>query len=342
MYGNIAINGFGRIGRMVCRRIMAQRQLNLIAINASYDSATLAHLLKYDTVHGRFPGTVEAEAGALIINGHRVLIVTERNPAKLPWANLNIDLVIEATGKFTSRSLASAHLQSGARRVLITTASDDADLMVVMGVNEGNYHPDQHQVVSAASCTTNCLAPVAKVIHESFGIVSGLMTTIHSYTNDQNLLDNPHKDLRRARGGAMAIIPTKTGAATAVAQVLPEMAGRLNGFALRVPTPDVSIVDLVAHVERPASVAEVNAALQAAADGPMKGILGFTMEPLVSADWIGDERSAIVDGLCTMVGPAGMIKVVAWYDNEWGYSCRVADLAAHMVFKGRLCGVAAD
>lgn len=329
MKANVAINGFGRIGRMVCRRIMGHADLNLVAINASYDAATLAHLLKYDTVHGKFDGEVIAEEGALVINGHRVQLVNDRDPAKLPWAELGIDIVIEGTGKFKEHAKASLHLQAGAKKVVITTATKDPDVTVVMGVNEHDYDHDQHHVVAAASCTTNCLAPFAKVLHERFGIVSGLMTTIHSYTNDQNVLDNPHKDLRRARGASLAIIPTTTGAAKAVAQVLPELKGKLNGFALRVPTPDVSVVDLVVKLEAPVTAADVNAALKAASQ-ERPDIIGYTEEPLVSADFVGDDRSTIIDGLSTMVGPDNMVKVVAWYDNEWGYSCRCVDLAAHM------------
>ncbi|HLN62908.1 MAG TPA: type I glyceraldehyde-3-phosphate dehydrogenase [Symbiobacteriaceae bacterium] len=330
MKANVAINGFGRIGRMVCRRLADNPHLRLVAINASYDAATLAHLLKYDTTHGRFPGEVRAEDGALVINGQRVTLVAERDPAKLPWAALGVDIVIEATGKFKERAKAALHLESGAHKVVITTASKDADATIVMGVNEGVYDPLAHHVVAAASCTTNCLAPFAKVLHQQFGIVSGLMTTVHSYTNDQNILDNPHKDPRRARGAAQSIIPTTTGAAKAVAQVLPELAGKLNGFALRVPTPDVSVVDLVARLERPATAADVNAVLKAAADGPMQGIIGYSDEPLVSSDFTGDDRSCIIDAASTMAGPDNMIKVIAWYDNEWGYSCRVVDVAAHV------------
>jgi glyceraldehyde 3-phosphate dehydrogenase len=327
---NVAINGFGRIGRMVCRKILGHPDLNLVAINASYDASTLAHLLKYDTVHGRFNADIQVEPDALIIDGHRVLLVNDRDPSKLPWDRLGIDIVIEATGKFKDREKAGLHLQAGAKKVVITTASKDADATIVIGVNEEVYRPDEHHVVAAASCTTNCLAPFAKVLHEKFGIISGLMTTVHAYTNDQNILDNPHKkDLRRARGAALSIIPTTTGAAKAVAQVLPELKGKLNGFALRVPTPDVSVVDLVARVEKPvASADEVNAVLKEAAEGPLKGIIGYTEEPLVSSDFTGDERSCIIDGLSTMVGPDNLIKVVAWYDNEWGYSCRVIDVAA--------------
>jgi glyceraldehyde 3-phosphate dehydrogenase len=327
---NLAINGFGRIGRMVCRRAISHPDVRLVAINASYDAATLAHLLKYDTTHGRFHGEVVVDGDSLIINGHRVFLVHERDAAKLPWGELGIDIVIEATGKFKERDLAARHLQSGARKVVITTASKDADMTIVMGVNEETYDTGRHHVVAAASCTTNCLAPIAKLLHREYGIVSGLMTTVHSYTGDQNLLDNPHKDLRRARSAAQSIIPTTTGAARAVAQVLPELAGKLNGFALRVPTPDVSVVDLVARLARPATAAEVNQLFRHAAETEYKGIIGYSDEPLVSSDFAGDDRSSIVDGLSTMAGPDQLIKVVAWYDNEWGYSCRVVDVAAHI------------
>jgi len=328
---NLAINGFGRIGRMVCRRAIENPHLSLVAINASYDAATLAHLLRYDTTHGRFAGTIEtseSDPDALIINGRRVQLVHERDAARLPWRELKVDIVVEATGKFKERAKAAQHLAAGARKVVITTASKDADVTIVVGVNDEAYDPAHHDVVAAASCTTNCLAPVAKLLHRRFGIISGLMTTVHSYTNDQNILDNPHKDLRRARGAAQSIIPTTTGAAKAVAQVLPELAGKLNGFSLRVPTPDVSVVDLVARLERQVTVSEVNDLFREAAQGHYKGILGYSDEQLVSSDFCGDDRSSIVDGTSTMVGPDHLVKVIAWYDNEWGYSCRVVDLAA--------------
>lgn len=328
MKANVAINGFGRIGRMVCRRAIVNPDLNLVAINASYDASTLAHLLKYDTVHGRFDREVRVDGDSLVIDGQRVQLVHERDAAKLPWQELGVDIVVEATGKFKEREKAALHLAAGARKVVITTATKDPDATIVIGVNDAQYDPMAHHVVAAASCTTNCLAPFAKVLHEEFGIVSGLMTTIHSYTNDQNMLDNPHKDLRRARSATASIIPTTTGAAKAVAQVLPDLKGKLNGFALRVPTPNVSVVDLVARFSRPVTAAEVNAALKAASEGSMKGIIGYSEEPLVSADFNGDERSTIIDAASTMVGPENMVKVIAWYDNEWGYSCRVVDLTA--------------
>jgi glyceraldehyde 3-phosphate dehydrogenase len=326
----VAINGFGRIGRMVCRRLMQNPDLELVAINASYDAKTLAHLLRYDTVHGRFQGRVEPDGDALIIDGHRVQLVAERNPSRLPWAKLGVQVVIEATGKFKERARAALHLEAGAQKVVITTATRDSDVTIVMGVNEAEYRSAEHHVIAAASCTTNCLAPFAKLLHEAFEIKSGLITAIHSYTNDQNILDNPHKDLRRARGGALSIIPTTTGAARAVAQVIPALTGRLNGFALRVPTPDVSVVDLVATLGRPVTVDEVNSLLRTAAEGRQAGIIGFSDELLVSADFIGDDRSCVIDGPSTMVGPENLVKVVAWYDNEWGYSCRVVDVAAHV------------
>ncbi|MFZ5827010.1 MAG: type I glyceraldehyde-3-phosphate dehydrogenase [Bacillota bacterium] len=328
MKANVAINGFGRIGRMVCRKALSNPDLNIVAINASYDAKTLAHLLKYDTVHGKLAAEVKTEENALIVDGHRIQLVAERDASKLPWRELGIDIVVEATGKYKEREKAAQHIAAGARKVIITTATKDSDATIVIGVNEQQYDPQKHDVIAAASCTTNCLAPFAKVLHEAFGIESGLMTTVHAYTNDQNMLDNPHKDLRRARAATASIIPTTTGAARAVAQVLPELKGKLNGFALRVPTPDVSVVDLVARLSRPATAAEVNGALREAAEGKLYGILGYCDEELVSADFIGDERSAIIDAASTMAGPDNMVKVIAWYDNEWGYSCRVVDLTA--------------
>ena len=328
MKANVAINGFGRIGRMVCRRLLRHPDLNLVAVNVSYPAETLAHLLKYDTVHGRLDAQVVAGDGEIVVDGHVVRLVSERDASRLPWRELGIDIVIDATGKHKERERATLHLHSGARKVIITTATKDPDVTVVMGVNEGVYRPAEHHIIAAASCTTNCLAPVAKVLHETFGIRTGLMTTVHAYTNDQNMLDNPHHDLRRARAATASIIPTTTGAAKAVAQVLPELKGRLNGFALRVPTPDVSVVDLVVQLEQPATGEEINDALRSAAQGPLRGILAYSDEPLVSADFIGDPHSAIVDGTLTMVGPDNLAKVIAWYDNEWGYSCRVVDLAA--------------
>ncbi|MBP2018196.1 glyceraldehyde 3-phosphate dehydrogenase [Symbiobacterium terraclitae] len=328
MKAKVAINGFGRIGRMVCRRLLTHPDLDVAAINASYDARTLAHLLKYDTVHGRLDAQVTAGDGEILVDGRPIRLVAQRDAALLPWEELGIDIVIEATGKYKERERAALHLQAGARKVIITTATKDPDVTIVMGVNADAYCTDRHHVIAAASCTTNCLAPVAKVLHEAFGIESGLMTTVHAYTNDQNMLDNPHRDLRRARSATASIIPTTTGAARAVAQVLPELKGRLNGFALRVPTPDVSVVDLVARLARPAAREEINQALREASEGPLRGILAYTEEELVSVDFVGNDHSAIVDGSLTMVGPDNVAKVVAWYDNEWGYSCRVVDLAA--------------
>ncbi len=335
MKANVAINGFGRIGRMVCRRALSNPALNIVAINASYDAKTLAHLLKYDTVHGRLDAEVRAEENAIVVDGHRILLVAQRDASKLPWRELGVDIVVEATGKFKEREKAAQHLAAGAHKVIITTATKDPDVTIVIGANDEQYNHQEHHVIAAASCTTNCLAPFAKVLHEAFGIESGLMTTVHAYTNDQNMLDNPHKDLRRARAATASIIPTTTGAAKAVAQVLPELKGKLNGFSLRVPTPDVSVVDLVARLARPVTAAEVNQALREAAEGPMKGIIAYCEEELVSSDFIGDDHSAIIDASSTMVGPDNMAKVIAWYDNEWGYSCRVVDLTA-LVARGIL------
>lgn len=330
----VAINGFGRIGRMICRIAADHPELEIAAVNASYDSATLAHLLRYDTVHGRFHKPVEGREHSLLVGDHEIRLSAERNPALLPWREWEIDLVIDATGKFRSKEGASGHLQAGARAVLITAPAKGEDATFVYGVNHQSYDPEAHRVVSAASCTTTCLAPVVKVLHERFGIASALMTTVHSYTSDQRILDNPHKDLRRARGGPLSIIPTTTGAARAVYLVLPELKGKLNGFALRVPTPNVSLIDLTANLERPVDAAAINAAMREAAVGAMKGILAYTEEPLVSSDYIGDPHSAIIDGPSTIVGPNNLCKVLAWYDNEYGYSSRVVDLAAHMARTG--------
>ncbi|MCG0238902.1 MAG: type I glyceraldehyde-3-phosphate dehydrogenase [Firmicutes bacterium] len=338
----IGINGFGRIGRMVCRQAVGHPDLEVVAINASYPAETLAHLLRYDTVHGRFDLPVSAEADALVVGGHRIRLVSDRTPANLPWRELGVDLVVEATGKFRGGEGARGHLAAGARKVVVTApAKGEVDATLVYGVNHEAYNPERHHLISAASCTTTALAPLAKVLHREFGILGGLMTTVHAYTNDQNLVDNPHKDLRRARAATLSIIPTTTGAAQAVGLVLPELQGKLTGFALRVPTPDVSVVDLTLRLARPATAAEVNAVLRAAAEGEMRGIIGYSEEPLVSSDYIGDSRSCIVDGLSTMAGPEGLVKVVAWYDNEWGYSARVVDLCAHIARVGVAGAVAA-
>ena len=328
---SIAINGFGRIGRMVFRQAIVQDDLNLVAINASYPAETLAHLIKYDTNHGTFNGTVEAEEGALIVNGKRVVIVSERDPKALPWKEMGVELVIEATGKFNDRDKAAMHLEAGAKKVILTAPGKNEDITVVLGVNDELLDLTKHDVISNASCTTNCLAPVAKVLNDTFGIENGLMTTVHAYTNDQNNIDNPHKDLRRARNCASSIIPTSTGAAKALSLVLPELKGKLHGMALRVPTPNVSLVDLVVDLQKDVTVEEVNAAFIAAAEGPMKGILNFSMEPLVSSDYNTTTYSSTIDGLTTMVMGDRKVKVLAWYDNEWGYSARVVDLAKKVV-----------
>ncbi|MCL6637368.1 MAG: type I glyceraldehyde-3-phosphate dehydrogenase [Alicyclobacillus sp.] len=327
----VAINGFGRIGRMVYRRAVEIGGLDVVAVNGTADVNTLAHLLKYDSVHGTWRIPLEVGENGWQAGGQKTRVFSTRNPAELPWGDLGVDVVVEATGKFLTRETLSVHLAQGARKVVLTApakTAEDVDVTVVVGVNDHMYQADRHQLLSGASCTTNCLAPVVKVLHETFGVQSGLVTTVHSFTNDQRNLDNPHKDLRRARACGQSIIPTKTGAAKAIGLVMPELRGRLNGIALRVPTPNVSTVDLVAQLDRPASAAEVNATLEAAAAGPLAGVLGFTTEPLVSVDFNGDDRSSIVDGLSTMVLDSGMVKVLAWYDNEWGYSCRIVDLVA--------------
>lgn len=330
---NIAINGFGRIGRMVFRKAVMEKNLNLVAVNAGYPAETLAHLLKYDTTHGIFNADVQTEENTLIVNGHRIALVNERDPAKLPWKSMNIEIVIEATGKFNARDKAALHLDAGAKKVVLTAPGKEEDVMIVMGVNESVLDLAKHDVISNASCTTNCLAPVAKVLDEEFGIDNGLMTTVHAYTNDQNNIDNPHKDLRRARSCAQSIIPTSTGAAKALGKVLPNLKGKLHGMALRVPTPNVSLVDLVVDVKREVTIDEINTAFKKAAENELKGIVSFTSEPLVSVDFNTNSSSAIIDGLSTMVMGATKVKVLAWYDNEWGYSCRVVDLVNHVAHK---------
>lgn len=322
----VAINGFGRIGRMVFRKAILDDKLDVVAVNATYPAETLAHLVKYDTVHGKFDADVKAGDGELIVNGKSVKLLQSRDPKVLPWKELGVDIVVEATGKFKSKETAGYHIEAGAKKVVITAPGKDEDVTIVVGVNEEEYDHDKHDVISNASCTTNCLAPVAKVIDQAFGIESGMMTTVHAYTNDQKNIDNPHKDLRRARACAQSIIPTSTGAAKAIAKVLPNLKGKLNGMALRVPTPNVSLVDLVVNVNKDVTVEEVNNVLKEAANGELKGILGYTDEPLVSIDFNGNENSSIVDGLSTMVMGTRQVKVLAWYDNEWGYSCRVVDL----------------
>ncbi|MGD8625284.1 MAG: type I glyceraldehyde-3-phosphate dehydrogenase [Anaerolineae bacterium] len=333
----IGINGFGRIGRQILRIVWEQHDpdLQVVAVNDITDTQALANLLKYDSNYGRFPATVEIEEGRFVVDGQTVKTFAERDPAKLPWGDLGVDVVVEATGVFRDGKKAAVHREvGGAKKVIISAPAkpaDSVDLTIVLGVNDGDYDPEQHHVVSNASCTTNCLAPVAKVLHDSFGIRRGLMTTIHAYTNDQRILDLPHKDPRRARAAALNIIPTTTGAAKAVALVIPELEGKFDGYALRVPTPTVSIVDFVGELEKAASVEEVNGALRAAAEGQMKGVLGYSEEPLVSMDLKGDSHSSIVDGPLTAIMDGDMIKVVAWYDNEWGYASRVVDLAQYLL-----------
>ncbi len=336
----IGINGFGRIGRQVLKAILERHPdaLEVVAVNDLFPAETNAHLFKYDSNYGTFPGTVEVVDGDLVVNGRRLKVFAERDPRNLPWRDLGVDIVIEATGVFRDASKDPgpwSHIrQGGAKKVIITAPAKGEDLTVVLGVNHEQYDPARHHVVSNASCTTNCLAPVAKVIHEAFGIVHGLMTTVHSYTNDQRILDLAHRDMRRARAAAVNIIPTTTGAAKALGKVMPELQGKFDGMAVRVPTPTVSLVDFVATVATPTSVEAVNAALKAAAEGPLQGILGYSEEPLVSVDYKGDDRSSIVDALSTRVIGGTLVKVIAWYDNEWGYACRTADLAALMARLG--------
>jgi len=322
----VAINGFGRIGRMVLRAAGTDNGIEFVAINDLTDAATLAHLFKYDSVHGIYPGTVEHTNDSLIINGKTVKIFAVRNPAELPWKQENIDVVLESTGLFTAKEKAELHIQAGAKQVVISAPATNEDITIVMGVNDHLYDPSKHLIISNASCTTNCLAPVAKVIHEAFGIEHGLVTTVHSYTNDQSILDLPHKDLRRARAAALSMIPTTTGAAKAVSLVLPELKGKLDGMAIRVPTPNVSVIDLVATLKNKSDAAAVNAALKNASEGPLKGILGFSEAPLVSIDFNGNPLSSIVDASCTKVIGESMVKVISWYDNEAGFSNRVVDL----------------
>jgi len=325
----IAINGFGRIGRNILRSALqdGMGDLDLVAINDLTDAKTLAHLFKYDSVHGKFDGEVDVEGNDLVIDGERFTVLSERDPANLPWADLDVDIVFEATGLFRKRPDAQKHLDAGAKKVIITAPAVDPDITLVLGVNDDQYDPATQNIISNASCTTNCVAPVVKVLVDEFGFKNGLMTTVHSYTNDQSILDLPHKDLRRARAAAVSIIPTSTGAAKATGLVIPAVKGKIDGMAMRVPTPNVSIVDLVATVERSTTVEEVNAALRAASEGALAGILGFEESPLVSIDYVGDPRSSIVDALSTAVVEGTLVKVISWYDNEWGYSSRCVDLA---------------
>lgn len=328
----VAINGFGRIGRAVLR--IAQERLEedieIVAINARADSKTLAHLFKYDSCYGKFNGLVKAVEDSIIVNGSEIKILSENNLENLPWKKLGVDIVIESTGVFKDREKLMKHVKAGAKKVIITAPVNNEDITIVIGVNEKDLNINKHSIISNASCTTNCLAPFAKVLDDKFGIIKGLMTTIHSYTNDQRILDKTHKDLRRARAAGESIIPTTTGAAKAVEKVLPNLKGRLNGFSVRIPTPTVSLTDLVCELSRPVTVDEVNCAFKEAAEGYMEGILGYSEEPLVSIDYKGDDRSSIIDGLSTMVIRNNMIKVVSWYDNEWGYSCRTVDLVNYI------------
>ncbi len=327
----VGINGFGRIGRNFLRASLAQEEFEIVAINDLTDARTLAHLLKYDSVHGIFSAQVSATDGSIVVDGKEIKVTAITEPAELPWKDSGVEVVIESTGRFTDRASASKHLEAGARWVIISAPAKEPDITVCLGVNEGSLDRERHRIISNASCTTNCLAPVAKVLNDAFGIVRGLMTTIHSYTNDQRILDLPHKDLRRARAAAMSLIPTTTGAARAVGLVLPELKGRLDGMAIRVPTPNVSLVDLVAEVSRDVTAEEVNGALKSAAEGPLKGILQYTEEPIVSIDLNGNDSSSIVDASLTRVMEKRMVKVLAWYDNEWGYSCRLRDLVLYIV-----------
>jgi glyceraldehyde 3-phosphate dehydrogenase len=324
----VGINGFGRIGRNVLRANIGRSELDWVAVNDITDAAMLAHLLKYDSVHGRFGGSVEHDKESLTVNGKRIQVLSERDPAKLPWSKLGVDVVLECSGLFTARDKAATHIAAGARKVIISAPAKGADLTVCYGVNHTAYDSKKHDVISNASCTTNCLAPVAKVIHESFGIKRGLMTTIHAYTNDQRILDLPHSDTRRARAAAMSMIPTTTGAARAVGEVLPDLKGKLDGMAVRVPTPNVSVVDLVAELSKSTTEKDINAAVKSASEGALKGILGYTEEELVSIDFNGCPLSSIFDAPSTKVMDGNFVKVLSWYDNEWGFSVRMGDVAA--------------
>ena len=328
----IGINGFGRIGRL-CLRSMLERhkdQLSVVALNDMADLETSAHLFQYDSTYGRFPGSLKVGEGVLQLNGWKIVVLNERDPTRLPWKSLGVDLVIESTGVFADGLKARSHLDAGAKKIIVTAPAKNVDVMVVLGVNSSEYDSKKHRIVSNASCTTNCLAPVVKTLHDAFGIEAGLMTTTHSYTNDQRILDLMHKDLRRARAAGMNIVPTTTGAAQAIGLVIPELRGKLDGISLRVPTSSVSVVDIVVNLKRSTTAEEINATLKKAASSNLKGIMDYTDKPLVSSDFRGHPASAIIDGLSTMVLEGKMAKVLAWYDNEWGYSCRVADLAVLM------------
>ena len=336
MTTKIGINGFGRIGRITFRAINQKQKdkLEVVAVNDLTDTKTNAHLLKWDSTYGPYPGKVEASEDAIIVDGKKVKVLSERDPGSIPWRDYGADIVIESTGLFTDATKAAAHLQGGAKKVIISAPAKNEDVTIVLGVNEDQYDPAKHKVISNASCTTNGIAPVVKVLHDNFGVAKGLMTTIHAYTNDQRIQDMFHKDLRRARAAAINIIPTTTGAATAVTIVIPELKGRLHGMAFRVPVVNVSVIDFVADLEKEVTVEEVNQAFQTAAEGPLAGILEYCQEPLVSTDFVGNPASSIVDALSTMVIAGNMVKILAWYDNEWGYSCRLADLATYIADKG--------
>jgi glyceraldehyde 3-phosphate dehydrogenase len=331
MATKVGINGFGRIGRMVFRIMLEKGDLEVVSINDLTDAGTLAHLLKYDSVHGRFNGTVEAKESSIVVNGREIEITSIKDPAQLPWSDKGVDIVIESTGVFRKKDQIAAHLEAGAKKVILTVpAKDEIDNTIVLGVNDEELS-DEDKIVSNASCTTNCLAPMVKVLNDNFGLKRGLMTTVHAYTNDQKILDLPHKDLRRARAACESIIPTTTGAAAAVGKVIPELNGRLNGMAMRVPTKDGSVVDFVVELEKSVSAEDINAAMKKAAEGDMKGVMEYTEDPIVSFDIIGNPHSCVFDSLSTMVIEDNLVKVVGWYDNEWGYSNRVVDLAAKLV-----------
>jgi glyceraldehyde 3-phosphate dehydrogenase len=336
MATKIGINGFGRVGRQVLKAIIEQHagKLEVVAVNDLTDTKTNAHLLKYDSNYGGYPGKVEAAEDSISVDGKKIMVISEREPAKIPWRDFGIEIVVEATGLFTQGPKAAGHKEGGAKKVIITAPAKEEDITLVLGVNQDKYDPANHHVISNASCTTNCVAPMVKVLHESFGVSKALMSTIHAYTNDQRILDTVHKDLRRARAAALSIIPTTTGAAKAVSQVIPELQGKIHGMAYRVPTSTVSVVDLVALLEKEVTADDVNKALRDAAGGPLKGILEVCEEPLVSIDFKGNPASSVVDALSTMVIGGSMVKVLSWYDNEWAYSCRTGDLASFIVDKG--------
>jgi glyceraldehyde 3-phosphate dehydrogenase len=336
MATKVGINGFGRIGRLALKAILQRcgGKAEVTVVNDLTDAKTNAHLFKYDSNYGIYPGKVEAKDDGIVVDGKKIKVLAEREPAKIPWRDYGVDIVIESTGLFTQGSKAAAHLQGGAKKVVISAPAQEEDISIVLGVNEGQYDPAKHRIISNGSCTTNCIAPVIKVLHQNFGVVHGFMTTVHSYTNDQKILDVFHRDLRRARSAGTNIIPTSTGATKVVGVVIPELQGKLHGISLRVPTPVVSIVDFVADLKRKVSIEEINTAFRNAADGELKGILEYCDQPLVSSDFKGNPASAIFDALSTMVIDGNLIKVLAWYDNEWGYSCRLADLATYIIKRG--------